>query len=97
MRVCDPERAKLREEVQWAIGEAKWYLPGKTMCFPQAIAAQAMLRRRGISTTLYYGAVTLPTRELKAHVWVQDGTIGVVGYETAKDYHILAQYPAQIG
>jgi len=89
----DGERARVREGVQWAISEASLYLPGETVCFPRAIAAQMMLRRRGITTTLYYGAATLPTRELKAHVWLQDGAIGVVGHETAGEYHILARYP----
>jgi hypothetical protein len=91
------ERDTLRAGVQWAIGEAKLFLPGETVCFPQAIAAQVMLRRRGISSTLYYGAATLPTRKLKAHVWLQDGPIGIVGHETAQEYHILAQYPQQMG
>lgn len=87
------ERTRVREGVQWAISEASLYLPGETVCFPRAIAAQLMLRRRGITTTLYYGAATLPTRELKAHVWLQDGAIGVVGHESAGEYHILARYP----
>ncbi len=86
-------REQFRTRVQWAIGEASLYLPMETVCFPRAIAAQAMLRRRHIHTTLYYGAATLPTRELKAHVWLQDGSIGVVGHETAEQYHILARYP----
>jgi len=87
------ERAKQRTNVRWAIRTACFYLPGVTSCFPQAIAAQAMLRRRGISTVLYYGAATLSTRALKAHVWLQDGSIGIVGHEIAPDYHIIAQYP----
>ncbi len=92
-KLHDAERTRVREGVQWAISEASLYLPGETVCFPRAIAAQMMLRRRGITTTLYYGAATLPTRELKAHVWLQDGAIGVVGHETAGEYHILARYP----
>lgn len=87
------ERETIRKGVQWAIWEACFYLPGETMCFPRAIAAQAMLRRRGVRTTLYYGAAPLPTRKLRAHVWLQDGVVGVVGHETAQEYHILAQYP----
>ena len=94
--VSGAERDALRSDVQWAIAEAKLYLPGETVCFPQAMAAQAMLRRRGISSTLYYGAATLPTRKLKAHVWLQDGSIGVVGHEVATEYHILAQYPKSV-
>lgn len=86
-------REQIRKGVQWAISEGALYLPGETVCFPRAMAAQAMLRRRSVQTTIYYGAATLPTRELRAHVWLQDGGIGVVGHETAKEYHVLAQYP----
>lgn len=87
------ERETRRKGVQWAIGKASSYLPGETTCFPRAIAAQAMLRWRGIPTTLYYGALTLANRELRAHVWLQDGAAGVVGHEAAEEYHILARYP----
>lgn len=86
-------RAQFRKEVRQAIGDAQRFLPGETACFPRAIAAQAMLRRRGVSTTLYYGAKTIPDRGLTAHAWVQDGAVGVVGYSDASDYHALARYP----
>jgi Transglutaminase-like superfamily len=86
-------REQLRKEVQWAIDEACWFLPSALTCIPRALAAQMMLRRRQISATLYYGAATLPERGLTAHVWLQDGAEGIVGHQTARDYHILARYP----
>ena len=84
-----------RKEVRNAIYKIHRRFPGSTTCFHRAIAAQAMLRRRGIGTTLYYGAATLPGRGLATHAWVQDGADGVVGYLTAQreGYHILARYP----
>ncbi|MDX9956791.1 MAG: lasso peptide biosynthesis B2 protein [Anaerolineae bacterium] len=90
-------RERIRKEVIWAIEQAAKQLPGETVCFPRALAAQAMLRRRGISTTLYYGAATLPERGLTAHVWVQDGDEGVVGHREAGSYHVLARYPEPRG
>ena len=87
------ERARLRNEVQWAISTLKRNLPFQTTCFHRAIAAQAMLRRRKIGTVLYYGAATLPEKGLCAHVWVRDGDKDVVGCLAAKVYHILARYP----
>ncbi len=69
--------------------------PGLTTCFHRAIAAQVMLRRRGVGATLCYGAATLPDRGLITHAWVQDGDEGVVGHITARmdRYRILACYP----
>ena len=87
------EREQTRKGVQWAIEEACWYLPGEMACIPRALAAQTMLGRRGVVTTLYYGAAILPGRGLTAHVWLQDGKEGIVGHEIAQDYLVLACYP----
>lgn len=88
-------RVRARREVRSVIFRLYRRWPGATTCFHRAIAAQAMLRRRGVPTTLYYGAVTLPIRGLATHAWVQDGSEGVVGDITARrdHYHILACYP----
>lgn len=93
--ITGARRELARAVVGWAIEVAAGRLPGETVCFPRAIAAQAMLRRRGVSTMLYYGAATLPQRGLTAHAWVQDGAAGVVGHQSAPDYHVLACYPQQ--
>ena len=52
-----------------------------------------LTRRRRISAVIYYGAATLPKKDLNAHVWVRDGDEAVVGCLTAKGCHILARYP----
>lgn len=92
-QVIGAERQRIRKEVANAVGHTTRRLPGETACFPRGIAAQAMLRRRGIATTLYYGAATLPDRGLTAHVWVMDGPEGVVGHAAAHRYRVLACYP----
>jgi hypothetical protein len=92
-QVTDAERERMRKGVRWLMDEAAWFLPGETTCFPRAIVVQAMLRRHGVCTTLYYGAARSPDGELKTHVWVKDGTEGVVGHLIAGQYHILARYP----
>jgi len=92
--VTGAERERWRKQIGWAIGRAADHLPGQTVCFPRGIAAQMMCRRRGIDTTLYYGATTLPDKGLMAHVWVQDGEAGVIGHQEAGQYQILARFPA---
>jgi hypothetical protein len=91
--VDGPARQRLRKEVVWAILRTAKFLPGKMMCFPRGIVAQAMLRRRGVATTLYYGVTTGNGNGSTAHVWVQDGAQGVVGHRDAEACHILARYP----
>jgi hypothetical protein len=84
-----PRRDQAIRDVRWAIGAAGARLPGATVCFPRALAAQAMLRRRGIPTTLTYGARTR-NAQFEAHVWLTAGDVGVVGHELAAEYVTLA-------
>ena len=67
-------------------------LPWRTMCFEEGVTAHWMLRRRGLASTLYYGAATIEG-ELKAHVWVKSGERDVVGCEVADEYAQLARFP----
>jgi hypothetical protein len=82
-----------RRMVKRAIFNAWKRFPMKTTCFHRAITAYFMLHRRGVSTTLYYGATFLPDRGLTGHVWLQDGLEFVVGQQAASGYHALAYYP----
>jgi hypothetical protein len=86
-------RRQITLRVHLAICSAAEHLPGEYVCFPRGIAAQAMLRRRKVATTLYYGASTQTGQNLTGHVWVMDGNIGVMGMYEVDQYHVLAQYP----
>jgi len=63
--------------IRWAIDAAARHLPWHPVCLPQAVAAQWMLRRRSIPSTLYLGAD--PSRDYDAHAWVRAGTTIVTG------------------
>jgi len=86
-------RDRMIGDVRWAIERATSTLPWEIVCFPRALAAQLMLRRYGVSTTLYYGAATRPEQGLTAHTWLQDGANGVIEHEQASDFHCLTSYP----
>jgi hypothetical protein len=87
-------RAQAIKDVRWAIWTATRHQRERVVCFPRAVAAQAMLRRRGVSTTLYYGAASREGEGLSAHVWVQDGEAEVVGKRSAAGIKVLGRYPA---
>jgi hypothetical protein len=87
------EREEIHKNVSWAINRVADHLPMKIVCFPRGIAAYYMLRKRGIPATLYYGVASPPEEGLKAHVWVQDGTVGLVGHHVAGEYRVLFQCP----
>jgi hypothetical protein len=67
-------------------------LPWRTLCFEQGLAAFSMLRRRGLTASLNYGAATID-RQLKAHVWVTSGRTEVIGCENKEEYGLLARFP----
>ena len=90
---ADEARNLMRRQIRWAIITAARRVPWRALCIQQGLAAQFMLRRRGIPSVLYYGAA-LHEGGLKAHVWVRDGDIDVIGGEAASRYALLARFPA---
>src|SRR5262245_60761568 len=49
-------RSAIRERVRWAVTASARRIPWRAVCFQQGLATQWMLRRRGIPSTLHYGA-----------------------------------------
>ena len=92
-----PDSVRLTEarHVRWAIFAAARRVPWRTVCFQRGLAAQFMLRRRGIPSVLYYGAAQDDRSGLSTHVWVRDCDFNVVGGEIAYRFAILATFPPQ--
>ena len=80
--------------VRWSIHVSARRVPWHVRCFQQGLAAQFMLRRRGVPAVLYYGAAT-KEEGLGAHVWVRDGEMDVIGCEIASRYAVLATFPPE--
>lgn len=87
------ERERTNRRVQWAVIATARRLPWRPLCFPQGLAAQWMLRRRGIPSTFYYG-VMIAEAAMDAHVWVRDGDWTVVGGRPPDGMKVLVQAPA---
>ena len=88
-------RVIMVRRVRWAIVTATRRVPWRALCFQQGLAAQLMLRRRGIPSVLYYGAAPDDRSGLSAHVWVRDGDVDVIGGDIAYRFAILATFPLQ--
>jgi hypothetical protein len=86
-------RTRLLSEVPRAIAAAARRLPGESVCFPVAIAAQAMLRRRGLPTTLYCGAGRSEGVGVRLHAWLCYREQGIVGHEALEEFVVVARYP----
>jgi hypothetical protein len=65
-------------DVATAIRRARRLVPVAN-CLPQALAAQAMLHRRGIACTLRIGVARDAHDRLEAHAWVEVAGQVVVG------------------
>ena len=94
--LAGPEREQACREVRAAIHHAHHWVPG-SVCLPKAIAAQAMLRRRGIATTLHFGVATRPAAAFGSHAWVTDGDVGVTGLRASRHYTPVASYSGRRG
>jgi len=92
--VVEPQpREPLIARVRWAVEKCSERVPWRAVCFQQGLAAQLMLRRRGVASTLYFGAAPDRVKGLMAHVWVRAGDIDVIGTENASDYAMLPSFP----
>jgi hypothetical protein len=76
--------------VSWAvdyIGEKRWM---KAVCLPRALAAQAMLRRRGVPCRMCLGVAHADQR-LAAHAWIELGQEIIVGGAEAPRFTRLVE------
>lgn len=79
--------------IRWAILAVVRRNQGSFVCFPQSLAAYAMLWRRGIPSVLHYGVNRSPDNDLRAHTWLKLGEMTVVGGEDAPDFTLLSTFP----
>jgi hypothetical protein len=83
------------DEVNW-ISWAVEYLGARpwtnALCLPRALAAHAMLRRRGVASRLCLGVARRDGGELTAHAWVEIGKDKIVGGGSAEAFTRLAEF-----
>jgi hypothetical protein len=88
----DPETNARVRAVGWAIRLIAGRVPFRSNCLPQAIAARALLGRRGLPVTVYFGAAFATRDSLKAHAWAQSGAITLTGNSARRGFHIVARF-----
>ena len=77
---ADPDQIWIAQEVSWAVTRAARYVPFKAVCLPQAMAAHAMLARRGVASVMHIGAAKGQANPLDAHAWLDAAGVEVTGY-----------------
>ena len=79
--------------ISWAVQTAAAYLPWRTDCTVQAIAAKRLLAKHAIASDFYVGVKNDETSPFSAHAWLMCGSIYVTGYVAEQFTPILGQSP----
>jgi hypothetical protein len=77
--------------ITWAVKSVAARPRINALCLPQALAAHAMLRRRGIASRLCLG-VARPDGALAAHAWVEVAQTALAGASEAAVFTRLAEF-----
>lgn len=86
-----PEVAQIQAIARAISGVART-LPWQAKCLDQAIAADYMLTRRKLPSTLYLGMAKNETAQWIAHAWVRCGNEWVVGYRPHDHFTVVGTY-----
>ena len=91
-----PEEDRLEPDllrrIGWAVSVASHHLPWVSRCLAEAIAGKAMLRRRGVPSTLYLGLAKEGPADLEAHAWLRCGSTVLTGGQTSDVYTVIASF-----
>ncbi|HWV52540.1 lasso peptide biosynthesis B2 protein [Pseudorhodoplanes sp.] len=79
------------EWVAWAIDHAATKRGMNALCLPRALAAQAMLRHRGIASRLCLG-IARNENQVSAHAWIEIGERKLTGGDEAGRFTPLAAF-----
>jgi hypothetical protein len=88
-RDCDET---LPRAVGQAVTRAARNVPWNAVCLPQALAAKAMLARRGCGSAFHLGAKLDPDGQISAHAWLIAGGRIVVGASGMRGMAPLARF-----
>jgi hypothetical protein len=69
-----------------AVRAAANNVPWRSDCFPQAIAARMLLKRRGHASTIHLGVEKCGEGSIAGHAWLTCGDVVVVGGEDLDRY-----------
>lgn len=88
----DAAQVVIAREVAWAVAALCSRWPWRIVCLPQALAAQAVLRRRRVPCALHLGLTRDSRGRLQAHAWLRCGSFCVTGGEMAAAHAEVAAF-----
>ena len=85
-------------QVRWAITGVAARFPVSATCLVQALAGDAILRRKGLPSELYIGVRVRANSAVPfaAHAWVEcEGGVAIGGIENLPDFKVLTALRSQ--
>ncbi len=80
------------KQIGWAVVTMSYHTFWQSTCLVQAIAAQMMLKIRGIPGTIYMGMAKDREGTLLAHAWVRCGSKIITGAPESGQFTIIAAF-----
>lgn len=77
-------------KIGWAVRAIARRTPWESACLAQAISAKAMLRRRGVDSTLYLGLAKDKAQALQAHAWLRCGEEIITGKAGHERFSVIS-------
>jgi len=90
--VLDQHGREMDLAISRAVGLAARNLPWECKCLVQAMAGKAMLRRRGLPSTLYLGLAKDGEEQLCAHAWLRCGNIILTGRQGNDRFTVVSAF-----
>ena len=90
--MIDQDSRDCKECISLAVQRATRYLPWECKCLVQAMAGKAMLKCRGIKSTLYLGVAKDNDQNLTSHAWLRSGTMVITGAQGMSQFKIISTF-----
>ena len=86
------KQVRIAREVGRAVETMAKYTPFESNCLIKALAAQGMLRRRGIPRTIYFGVARDAEQPFSAHAWLECGQCLITGEKEHANFKVVARF-----
>jgi len=80
------ENQRIAQGMAKAIRRTVRYTPWRITCFAKAISAKYLLKRSGVTSTLYLGVAKEGSNNLTAHAWLRCGSQIITGKEEMRRF-----------
>jgi hypothetical protein len=82
----------LIKNIRFAVRLCRKYVPWSIECYAGSLTAKIMLRRRNVSSTLYFGFLKDKTGNLKGHAWLRASNMIVTGHCDFSKYQVHSSF-----